>query len=206
MLQSIPRSARTPVWALPLSLAATNRIDVSFSSSPYLDVSVQEVPDLYLCIQYRTTEVCSARFPHSEICGSLNICFLPQLIAAYHVFHRLLVPRHPPYALTCLTKTRIVFSYYSSRVHSVAHSLVAGISWFFLVCFYYWIFYLSKPIAPYYVLSQSPDSFAFALSCYMLIRLCRPMSMSHSVQARLSPVHCPSFNIKYHLGCLVKYL
>ena len=103
MLQSIPRSARTPVWALPLSLAATNRIDVSFSSSPYLDVSVQEVPDLYLCIQYRTTEVCSARFPHSEICGSLNICFLPQLIAAYHVFHRLSVPRHPPCALSNLT-------------------------------------------------------------------------------------------------------
>ena len=106
MLQSIPRSARTPVWALPLSLAATNRIDVSFSSSPYLDVSVQEVPDLYLCIQYRTTEVCSARFPHSEICGSLNICFLPQLIAAYHVFHRLSVPRHPPCALL-----RLTFSY-----------------------------------------------------------------------------------------------
>ena len=103
MLQSIPRSARTPVWALPLSLAATNRIDVSFSSSPYLDVSVQEVPDLYLCIQYRTTEVCSARFPHSEICGSLNICFLPQLIAAYHVFLRLSVPRHPPCALSNLT-------------------------------------------------------------------------------------------------------
>ena len=103
MLQSIPRSARTPVWALPLSLAATNRIDVSFSSSPYLDVSVQEVPDLYLCIQYRTTEVCSARFPHSEICGSLNICFLPQLIAAYHVFHRLPVPRHSPCALVRLT-------------------------------------------------------------------------------------------------------
>ena len=103
MLQSIPRNARTPVWALPLSLAATNRIDVSFSSSPYLDVSVQEVPDLYLCIQYRTTEVYSARFPHSEICGSLNICFLPQLIAAYHVFHRLSVPRHPPCALLRLT-------------------------------------------------------------------------------------------------------
>ena len=111
MLQSIPRSARTPVWALPLSLAATNRIDVSFSSSPYLDVSVQEVPDLYLCIQYRTTEVCSARFPHSEICGSLNICFLPQLIAAYHVFHRLSVPRHPPCALSCLTFHHIVASY-----------------------------------------------------------------------------------------------
>ena len=103
LMQSEPRDARITVWALPLSLAATNRIDVSFSSSPYLDVSVQEVPDLYLCIQYRTTEVCSARFPHSEICGSLNICFLPQLIAAYHVFHRLSVPRHPPCALSNLT-------------------------------------------------------------------------------------------------------
>ena len=107
LVESIPRSepqhARTLVWALPGSLAATSGIDVSFSSSPYLDVSVQEVPDLYLCIQYRTTEVYSARFPHSEICGSLNICFLPQLIAAYHVFHRLSVPRHPPYALSNLT-------------------------------------------------------------------------------------------------------
>ena len=30
-------------------------------------------------------------FPHSEICGSRNICFSPQLIAACHVFLRLLV-------------------------------------------------------------------------------------------------------------------
>ena len=40
----LPRCARTPVWALSLSLAATQEIDVSFSSSPYLDVSVQVVP------------------------------------------------------------------------------------------------------------------------------------------------------------------
>ena len=111
MSQSIPRNARTPVWALPRSLAATYGIDVSFSSSPYLDVSVQEVPDLYLCIQYRTTEVCSARFPHSEICGSSDICSLPQLIAAYHVFHRLSVPRHPPCALCNLT-----FSIYVAHI------------------------------------------------------------------------------------------
>ena len=42
-------------------------------------------------------------FPHSDICGSLVICTSPQLFAAYHVFRRLLVPRHPPYALFCLT-------------------------------------------------------------------------------------------------------
>ena len=37
---------------------------------------------------------------HSEICGSRDICSLPQLIAAYHVLHRLREPRHPPYALS----------------------------------------------------------------------------------------------------------
>ena len=76
---------------------------VVFFSSGYLDVSVHRVPDASLSIHHTTTEVCSARFPHSEICGSLNICFLPQLIAAYHVFLRLSVPRHPPCALSNLT-------------------------------------------------------------------------------------------------------
>ena len=42
-------------------------------------------------------------FPHSDICGSMCICHSPQLFAAYHVFHRLSVPRHPPCALFSLT-------------------------------------------------------------------------------------------------------
>ena len=42
--------------------------------------------------------------PHSEIPGSKVVCTYPRLIAAYHVLHRLLVPRHPPYALSNLTK------------------------------------------------------------------------------------------------------
>ena len=87
------------VWALSLSLAATNKIDVSFSSSPYLDVSVQEVPPVNLCVQLTVHEVFSCGFPHSDICGSMCICHSPQLFAAYHVFLRLLVPRHPPCAL-----------------------------------------------------------------------------------------------------------
>ena len=44
-------------------------------------------------------------FPHSEISGSKPVCGSPKLIAAYHVLHRLLVPRHPPYALSSLTST-----------------------------------------------------------------------------------------------------
>ena len=102
-LQSEPRSARTSVWALSISLAATLEIEVSFSSSGYLDVSVHRVPLHTLWIGVWIREVFSRGFPHSEICGSMDICSSPQLIAAYHVFLRLLVPRHPPCALLRLT-------------------------------------------------------------------------------------------------------
>ena len=102
-LRSEPPNARIPVWPLPRSLAATCGIDVSFSSSGYLDVSVHRVPGVWLWIHHTSLEVCSSRFPHSEISGSKDICSSPKLIAAYHVFHRLLVPRHPPCALSSLT-------------------------------------------------------------------------------------------------------
>ena len=104
IMQSEPRGARTTVWALPRSLAATYGIDVSFSSSGYLDVSIHRVPSAWLWIHHAVTEVCSAGFPHSDISGSKDICSSPKLFAAYHVFHRLLVPRHPPCALYSLTK------------------------------------------------------------------------------------------------------
>ena len=51
-------AVRTPkvllllVWPLPRSLATTSGISVDFSSSPYLDVSVQAVPLIHLWIQY----------------------------------------------------------------------------------------------------------------------------------------------------------
>ena len=103
IMRSEPRNARTPVWPLSISLAATLEIDVSFSSSGYLDVSVHRVPLHTLWIGVWILEVCSSGFPHSDISGSLDICSSPKLFAAYHVFHRLSVPRHPPCALSCLT-------------------------------------------------------------------------------------------------------
>ena len=48
-------------------------------------------------------------FPHSEIPGSKPVCGSPRLIAAYHVLHRLPMPRHPPSALSSLTKIVIFF-------------------------------------------------------------------------------------------------
>ena len=48
-----------------------------------------------------------AGFPHSDIPGSKTVCVSPRLIAAYHVLHRLLVPRHPPCALSSLTGNKL---------------------------------------------------------------------------------------------------
>ena len=107
IMRSEPQSARTLVWPLSRSLAATYEIDFSFFSSPYLDVSVQAVPLHTLCIHAWMTGVFPAGFPHSEICGSSVMCTFPQLFAAYHVFLRLLVPRHPPCALIIFTSPYI---------------------------------------------------------------------------------------------------
>ena len=45
-----PKEFLLSVWPLPRSLATTYGISVDFSSSPYLDVSVQAVPLIYLLI------------------------------------------------------------------------------------------------------------------------------------------------------------
>ena len=60
-------------------------------------------PTYAYLIQRRLTEYCSAGFPHSDISGSTVICTSPKLIAACHVLHRLLMPRHSPCALLRLT-------------------------------------------------------------------------------------------------------
>ena len=103
LLRSEPRNARAPVWALSISLAATLEIEFSFSSSGYLDVSVHRVPLHGLWIQSWIHGVFPCGFPHSDTRGSLDICSSPRLFAAYRVFLRLSVPRHPPCALFCLT-------------------------------------------------------------------------------------------------------
>ena len=50
-----PEGFLLPVCPLPRSLATTYGISFDVSSSPYLDVSVQAVPLIYLCIQYMMT-------------------------------------------------------------------------------------------------------------------------------------------------------
>ena len=59
-------------------------------------------------IQRTLSEYCSDGFPHSEILGSTPMCGSPRLIAACHVLHRLLMPRHSPCALSSLTFRKTV--------------------------------------------------------------------------------------------------
>ena len=61
-------------------------------------------------------------FPHSEISGSLAMCAYPKLIAAYHVLHRLLMPRHSPCALCSLTY-QVNFSKY---LHLISQRIFLG--------------------------------------------------------------------------------
>ena len=99
------------VWPLSLSLATTQEISVDFSSSPYLDVSVQAVSHAYLWIQYTLRKICLRGLLHSDISGSMRTYRSPKLFAVNHVLHRLPMPRHSPCALYCFT---ICFMFLSS--------------------------------------------------------------------------------------------
>jgi len=59
-----------------------------------------QFPEFALCSYVFTTQYhLRGGFPHSEIRGSKLIRSSPRLIAAYHVLHRLLEPRHSQDAL-----------------------------------------------------------------------------------------------------------
>ncbi len=113
-------------WPGPRSLATTNGVSVDVLSYGYLDVSVPRVCFIPLCIQGMIplldtwkpqpqpliAQECNSDFPsikggfpHSEIRGSKLIRSSPRLIAAYHVLHRLCMPRHPPNALLTLDRS-----------------------------------------------------------------------------------------------------
>ena len=69
-----PRRINPPVWPLPRSLATTSGISVDFSSSPYLDVSVQAVPFLRLFCSTQDDWILSSRvapFGYPRINGYL---------------------------------------------------------------------------------------------------------------------------------------
>ena len=80
-----PSVRRRSVWALPLSLAATQRISFDFLSSGYLDVSVHRVPSIWLCIYHTVTAFYNRRVSPF---GYLRIKVRLQLPAAFRSLPR----------------------------------------------------------------------------------------------------------------------
>ena len=81
---STPGVRRLPVWARPVSLAATQGFSFDSSSSGYLDVSVRRV-----WLPFRDDGIAPAGLPHSDIHGLSLACRYPWLFAACHVLLRL---------------------------------------------------------------------------------------------------------------------
>ena len=100
LLSPLPHNGNVPTYttmvqALSRSLAATQKIVFTFFSSCYLDVSVHRLTSfVYILLIYG--------FSHSDILAFSFMCNYTKLFAAYHVLLRLLLPRHPPYALSQL--------------------------------------------------------------------------------------------------------
>ena len=107
--------ATTLVWALPRSLATTRGI-ISLFSLP-AGTKMFQFP-AFACRMSGMTGLQPAGLSHSEICGSRDICSYPQLIAAYHVLHRLREPRHPPCALTYFRLDLSILSYNYRRPYA----------------------------------------------------------------------------------------
>ena len=100
----------SPVWAVPLSLATTRGITIVFSSSAYLDVSVQQVRLLLKDVWPSTRRV--APF------GNPGISTYLQLRPAYRSLSR---PSSPPGALASPVRPWLLYVYH--KRHHVICSL-----------------------------------------------------------------------------------
>ena len=97
------------VWALPFSLATTQGVEVSFLSSGYLDVSVPQLASTCPMDSGRSTRALPrVSFLIRRSRDQRSVSTSPGLIAAAHVLHRLLAPRHPPCALILLIEKNML--------------------------------------------------------------------------------------------------
>ena len=97
------RGPTTPIWPEPywfgLFPVRSPLLGESLLFSLPTGTKMFQFP-AFASVVRQMTGIRPAGLSHSEICGSQDMCSYPQLIAAYHVLHRLQEPRHPPYALS----------------------------------------------------------------------------------------------------------
>ena len=113
--------------------------------------------------------------PHSDMHGSLDACSYPCLFAAYRVLHRLLAPRHPPYALVHLTYLRS-FAFVFANVISLNPKMLGSIH-FKLIREAFFAFYFGEFVF-----------FAFLLLCSFQRSIMVGLTRLELVTSRLSGV------------------
>ena len=93
----------SPVWALPTSLAATMGISYRFLFLCLLRcVTSAGLAFITYVFSYEWQDIILVGFPHSDSSGSKLYSSSPKLFAGFRVLLRLLMPRHPPTALSSL--------------------------------------------------------------------------------------------------------
>ena len=96
-----PRSIGFGLMRFRSPLLSQSRF-LSFPSGTEM-VHFPEFARTQLCIHWAVLRFYRSGFPHSDIPESKPACGSSRLIAACHVLHRHLLPRHPPCALSNLT-------------------------------------------------------------------------------------------------------
>ena len=143
---------------------------VVFSSSGYLDVSVHRVPFLKLCIGLRILEVCSSRFPHSEISGSKDL-LLPEAFRSLSRLSSALSAKASSLRSLQLNLQNSLAILVWSVLHSVALQ-----TWLFLNCFVFplmllnglgcLLFLMIGMLLPFIFLSRCLKSFDLSQARY----------------------------------------
>ena len=98
------------VWPIPISLAATLGVSFDFLSSGYWDVSLPRVSSIQtMNSSGGNGTLLPLGCPIQTSLDHRIFSSSPMLFAAYHVFLRLLAPRHPPVALNNLSQKNFLF-------------------------------------------------------------------------------------------------
>ena len=126
---------------------------------------------------------------HSEISGSMCACHSPELIAAYRVLLRLLMPRHPPCALIslnslfaelCLVLKIILKNFFLGEVEIVFYPF----SKFYLLN---WISYNFLFVVSLFNFQRPLHSSAFEASEWYLVEIKGIEPLTPCLQSRCSP-------------------
>ena len=122
--------------------------------------------------RYKFQCITTGGFPHSEICGSRRIIGSPQLIADYCVLLRLLVPRHPSFALSSFTYT---LTGTSCEKHSTPPPSRRRLSFSSLPLTHHWFSYTNLYVCIYLLCNcqgtiflKFSNSVSFVFSSYLL--------------------------------------